>query len=265
MSGERCHGLGPAASRALTALLSKPALLAFDFDGTLAPIVAVPGAAKPLQAIVRALTSLQHHHHIAIITGRSVADVRPLLGFAPDAIVGSHGAEDPSHAGSDRWVRDLDGLRAVLLGPLGAAARRAGVVVEDKGASVALHHRLARDGVQAEMALSQIRELFIGQLHVFPGKRVLNFTSKGAPDKGDAVEGLQQRFGLSGVLFVGDDDNDEPVFERQKPDWVTIKIGDPLDKTAARFRLDHPRDLSVLLNASLRWNTAPRRSSLTKD
>lgn len=260
MSHEHSHGLGPAATRAISALMAQPTLLAFDFDGTLAPIVTRPGAARPSLAIVRALTALQKHHHIAIVTGRSVADVRPLLGFVPEAIVGCHGAEDDAADDPGEWVRGLDALRSALRGPLGEAIQNAGVSVEDKGASMAFHYRLARDRVRAQTELMQIQAMFADRFHVFSGKLVLNVTVRGAPDKADAVRRLQQRFALPGVLFAGDDANDEPVFERRQPSWVTIKIGSPDEKSAAQFRLDHPRDLSVLLHASLRWNTAPCRS-----
>ena len=80
---------------ALQAVMRLRPLLAFDFDGTLAPIVARPDEARVAEAVSRGLAALARDLPVAIITGRSVADVRPRLGFAPHYVIGNHGAEDP--------------------------------------------------------------------------------------------------------------------------------------------------------------------------
>jgi trehalose 6-phosphate phosphatase len=251
--------------------LSQPCLLAFDFDGTLAPIVARPDMARPSPSAVRALTLLQRHHPVAIVTGRAVADVRPRLGFEPDAVVGSHGAESPwapalgSPVAPDELVVALDGFRQDMAGPLGERLRAAGVTIEDKGASLALHYRLAQQRALAHSLAHEACASWAGRLKVFEGKMVFNVTALDAPDKADAVDLLQRHFGVAHACFAGDDVNDEPVFEQQREDWVTIKVGMPDGGgTAARFALGTPADLTVFLTACLRWNSAPLRAGWTQ-
>src|SRR5262249_18290090 len=98
---------------ALVNALSSNPLLAFDFDGTLAPIVAHPNDARVTSAVSERLARLAEIRRVAVITGRSVDDVAPRLGFEPTYIVGNHGAEDPSDA-NRLDLSALDAFRARL-------------------------------------------------------------------------------------------------------------------------------------------------------
>ena len=159
------HLFTPDGEAALAAALRQRPLLAFDFDGTLAPIVARPEDARLSQAVSARLKALAARLPTAIVTGRAVDDVRTRLGFEPRYIVGNHGAEDPdleSAAGDAGAAQALqrDRMRSRLRSQLQARLRprqaeldAAGVRVEDKGASFALHYRLSRqrdlpDGVR---------------------------------------------------------------------------------------------------------------------
>jgi trehalose 6-phosphate phosphatase len=236
---------------ALAAALRQRPLLAFDFDGTLAPIVARADQARIPQAVSTRLRALATQLPLAIVTGRSVDDVRGRLGFEPLYIVGNHGAEDP---------RDPQAMAALsaLLSPLRqrllarkADLMAAGVLVEDKGASLALHYRLSR---QPEKALALIAELLSAAeptWRVFGGKRVVNVMPRQAPDKADAVHSLVSRCGVGCAVFAGDDDNDEPVFETAPPHWLTIRIGRQERRSAARYFLDSPREMAMLLERML--------------
>src|SRR5438046_236383 len=128
---------------ALVAALQGHPLLAFDFDGTLAPIVAHPNDARVTGALSERLARLADVRPVAVITGRSVDDVAPRLGFVPQYIVGNHGAENPIEAAQ----LDMSALEAFRARLAAQAAQLAscGVGIEDKGYSVALHYRLADD------------------------------------------------------------------------------------------------------------------------
>jgi len=249
------HVLGAEGQAALQTLLSGPALLVFDFDGTLAPIVADPQSARMLLPVARALRVLSTHWPVAVVTGRAIADVEDRLDFEPWAVVGSHGAEDP---GSPRSVdpSSLDGVRAALQAGGAQALRQAGVMVEDKGMSLALHYRLARDRVGAHTAaLAFARSLGAG-VAVFEGKMVVNLVPPDAPHKGDAVMGLLQRSGASNVLFVGDDVNDEPVFRCAMPSWVTVKVGREAH-SAARYFIDSTAEMAIMLDLCVKLSQRP--------
>jgi trehalose 6-phosphate phosphatase len=174
------HVLGAEGQAALLALFAAHPILVFDFDGTLAPIVADPQAARILLPAARALKTLSQRWPVAVVTGRAVSDVRERLGFEPWAIVGSHGAEDPSSPDAVDPSR-LDLVRLALQGEAGQALRLAGVQVEDKGQSMALHYRLARDRDVAYQAALNFLKGIGDAVAVFEGKMVLNVVVPGAP------------------------------------------------------------------------------------
>lgn len=253
----RLAALSPQGRLHLQAVLQPPpALLVFDFDGTLAPIVAQPDAARAPLAVARALEALMQHHVVAIVTGRAVQDVSGRLGFVPHHILGSHGAEDPADEhGAARLAHHrsaLDGLRLACARAWAPALQDAGVQVEDKGLSLAFHYRVARDRQQA---LSVVRGLLTEHgagLRTFDGKCVVNAMADEAPDKADAVETLVARTGIARVVFAGDDVNDEPVFERRRPGWFTVKVGGDPRQSAADFHLGGTAEMALFLAACLR-------------
>lgn len=232
--------------RALALVMQARPLLAFDFDGTLTPIVARPGDANLSKGVAARLGTLASRLPVAIVTGRSVADVRGRLGFEPRFIIGNHGAEDAGSAdGAWELPQALDDLRLRLREWLPALAA-AGVSVEDKGQSIALHYRLSRTRDRARQLITDLLGGHDRALRVFGGKLVVNVMSSVAPDKAEAVRALVHRSGVSCAIFAGDDVNDEPVFESAPAGWLTIRIGrDPQSK--ARYFLDSPGEMALLL------------------
>lgn len=236
---------------ALAAALQLRPLLAFDFDGTLAPIVARPDDARISQAVAARLRALSAQLPLAIVTGRTVDDVRGRLGFEPQFIVGNHGAEDPQdQAAAASLARVLDPLRQRLQASQ-EALTAAGVTVEDKGASLALHYRLARDRNRALQLITDTLAPADAAWHVFGGKMVVNVSPAEAPDKARAVHKLVARCGAACAVFAGDDINDEPVFVSAPPHWLTIRIGRGEGHSRARFFLDSPSEMAMLLERML--------------
>lgn len=242
------HLLQPSGEDALAAVLRRSPLLAFDFDGTLTPIVATPDQARISQALSGKLQRLASRLPVAIVTGRRVDDVRPRLGFQPHFVVGNHGAEmdeaDVAHgAGALQDVRsDLERRELELA--------RAGIMVEDKGLSLALHYRLSR---RPDEALALIREVLRPsqpRCRTFSGKMVENVVPADAPDKALAVHRLVAHCNASCAIFVGDDVNDEPVFASAPRDWLTIRVGRAPDSRAGYF-LDSTAEVGLLLDRML--------------
>jgi trehalose 6-phosphate phosphatase len=239
---------------ALAHAMQRQPLLAFDFDGTLAPIVARPEDARVPAPVAQRLQRLAERLPLAIITGRSVSDVRQRLPFAPWRVIGNHGAEDETLARMTPTLADLDPARQRIQAHA-AALRESGVRVEDKGASVALHYRLARN---REAALAAIRQALDGlppELVVFGGKMVANVAAAWAHDKAQALATLVQESGAPAAFFVGDDINDEPVFARNEPHWFTVRVGREFAASRAQFVVDSPADLPRLLD--LMWAGLP--------
>lgn len=206
---------------ALDALVSDPdrALVAFDFDGTLAPIVADPRDSAPQPGIVAALAELASVvGTVAVITGRPADTVVRLGGLerVPGIVV-------LGHYGAERWT---DGRVVAADPPPGVALVREelpalidssgapeGTWVEDKGRSLAVHTRRATDPERAlELLAGPLTELAErADLQVEPGRLVIELRPQGV-DKGAALTSLVEERAARSVLFAGDDLGDLPAF-----------------------------------------------------
>lgn len=215
-----------AAGRAgCAAIVAEPrrALLAFDYDGTLAPIVADPSQAVPHPDAVDALARLASYvGWVAVVTGRPAGVAVELAGL--DGVRGLEGLVVLGHYGLERWEagtgivrtaeppRGVDRARAELPGLL-ASLDLGDAEIEDKGLAVAVHvRRLANPDRAAERLAGPLRELAAGcGLAVEPGRRVIELRPPGM-DKGRAVRSLVQETGARAVAFFGDDLGDLAAF-----------------------------------------------------
>jgi len=244
--------LQPELDRALTAVAQVTTLLvACDYDGTLAPIVANPHDARPLPAAAGPLCALADlpATPTALISGRALADLARLSG-APKTVhlVGSHGSEFDSgfvHPIDDDAKARLSDIIATLRA---IVAEFPGTAVEIKPASAALHVRNA-DPAAAAAALNRARAAAAGwDAQATAGKAVLEFAVIHT-DKGDALDILRDRYHASAVVFIGDDVTDEKAFRRLRRGDVGIKVG-PGD-TMASYRVDAPANVAVVLERLL--------------
>lgn len=246
--------------QAIASLMAdRSALLAFDFDGTLAPIVARPDDARIPLPVAARLERLSAQRAVAIVTGRCVSDVVSRLGFQPRFVIGNHGIEDPDDARellANRWVMALDPLRRRLAARASDLAE-SGVMVEDKRFSLALHYRLAPSETHARALIDSVLDQVASGLAIGSGKCVVNVVPGGAPDKGDAVLALARRCRAARGLFVGDDNNDEPVFRKVPESWVTVRIDRDHVRSQARYYVDAPSQLPALLQMLIDADRAP--------
>ncbi len=226
MTSERAAAGLPRAATAegqagLDALLSAPAgaLIASDYDGTLAPIVGDPAAAHVHPGAIAALRRLAVRvGTLAVITGRPVAQAVELGGLAtvPGLIV-------LGHYGWERWEDGrvfappeppgVAAARRELPGVLRAAGAPGGTRTEDKGHAVAVHTRGTAD---PDAALARLRgplEALAERtgLAVEPGRRVVELRPPGM-DKGVALRELAAERRARSVLFCGDDLGDVAAF-----------------------------------------------------
>ena len=238
---------GPTGLADLAHAVARRSLLAFDFDGTLAPIVARPADARMPAATLRRLRLVSRQLPVAVISGRALDDLRRRVGIAGAHLVGNHGAEDPNLPRPRQLHRALDGVRARLRRSAGTLLR-AGVTVEDKGASIALHSREAPDRATAMAAIERTLRPLEADVQVFGGKMVANVVAASADDKAAALRRVATRVGAQAVVYLGDDVNDESVFAARDPNWLTVRVGADAADSAARYFVEGPRELPRMLD-----------------
>lgn len=201
----------------LAALTGEPsrALLALDFDGTLAPIVELPEDARPLPAALAALQAVgETYGHVAIVTGRPadwLVDVAGLGSVPGLVIAGQYGAQRWA-AGELREAEPAPGLAAVRASLPGLVAGRQ-ARIEDKRLSIVVHTRSA-EHPDAELAAlaAPVRELArLHGLQAHPGRYVVEVRPPEF-DKGGALRALVGEYDPAAVAFVGDDLGDLPAF-----------------------------------------------------
>jgi trehalose 6-phosphate phosphatase len=209
-------------------------LLAFDFDGTLAPIVEDRTQAQMRPETVALLRATALLYPCAVISGRSRCDVAGRVADVPlAAVIGNHGAE-PGLGPLDRslfaevrtWA---DELRRAL-------ADAEGVEIEDKRFSIALHYRQARSWQDAEQRILAAIARLDGAA-TFGGHAVVNVVPLRAPTKGDALRTLVARTGAKVATYVGDDRTDEEAF-RSDVVAISIRVGECSDSAAQYFLPD---------------------------
>jgi trehalose 6-phosphate phosphatase len=246
----------------MTFLFSKPGLerleqiirpgvlCVFDFDGTLAPIVAEHAQACLPSDILRQLLELSNHARVAIITGRSVADIRTRLRFEPHFIIGNHGLE-----GVPGWEGHSENHEAICQ----SWAQRLSTMLQDhatfdprislenKRYSLSVHYRMVSNQSETEKQLAEVFTQLLPRPRIITGKCVFNLLPEGGPDKGSALEQLMRFTGAPSAIYVGDDVTDEDVFRLQRHDILSVRI-EPDSHSAAEFYLHDRLEISQLLD-----------------
>lgn len=208
-------------------------LFAFDYDGTLAPIVPAIDQAWMSDGTQAAFARLLGvaGARVAIVSGRESHDVqRYVAGLAPLApgyIIGNHGA--------DRLEPNDFAPRFAIWRPqlAAAVARVPGAELEEKTLGFSLHWRKSPDPAQAEQLLGAAARALV-DAQIIGGKLVFNVLPKEAPHKGHALARLAEDAGFEHVLFVGDDVTDELAFGHEHSALFTgIRVG-PLPDSGTR-------------------------------
>ncbi|MFL6792653.1 MAG: trehalose-phosphatase [Bradyrhizobium sp.] len=250
--------------RSLVPHLSETAVL-LDVDGTLidfAPtpreVWVPPGLAKTLNRLLKRTNGA-----LALVSGRSLNDID--LIFAPDLFpaVGGHGAEMRLETDSEAVAAHAPPLDKELKRRLAAIAKLSpGILLEDKGYSLALHYRLAPHAEKAIYeAVSLIRaDLPNAPIEVLPGKQVCEIKHSGFT-KATGVQELMMHEPFKGrrPFFIGDDVTDESVFAIMPDlDGLAFSVGRRAKGVAGHF--DAPSDVREFLAHLLddEKDTAPK-------
>jgi|APFEC2959095136_1045048.scaffolds.fasta_scaffold00080_56 trehalose 6-phosphate phosphatase len=228
--------------------------LFLDLDGTLAPLFPRPDdtimGVTMRRLLIRMKTLLGGR--IAVVSGRSIATIDRIVGIPGLAVAGIHGLERRSGAGAVTGVNAGAGVVAARRELSGLAERNPHLLLEDKGASLALHFREAPEleGIAHEAAMRAAER---HGLVLQAGKMVVEIREPG-PDKGAAVIEFMDEAPFAGAtpVFVGDDITDEAGFvAAARLGGHGILVGQPRP-TAAGFRLADTMAVEAWLLASVR-------------
>lgn len=212
-----------------------------DVDGTLIDIAPTPSAIHMPEELPLLLQRLSDAHGgaVALVSGRTLDNLRQLVTpFDPPA-AGLHGLECRGPDGAERRLQVPSGLDDIRR-RLGAEAEQfPGLLLEDKGAAVALHYRQAPELADHVRRTAEAVLLDHGDFIAVAGKMVVEIKPRGA-DKGSAVATFMQSPPFAGrvPVFVGDDVTDEDGFAAaNRLGGVSVLVGPPRP-TQARHRLD---------------------------
>ena len=213
--------------------------LFLDFDGTLVDIASQPDAVRVEDGVVPALEALHHclQGALAIVTGRTLADIDHYLAPLRLNVASEHGAQHRhlSATGVARSVSSPD-LRATEQRLKAALLQYPGLLLETKTAGLALHYRHAPalESICSKLMDDIARDM--PGMEILRGKCVLELKPAG-PNKGRAVQEFMQLPAFKGrtPIFVGDDITDEAAFIAvQRLGGVGIKVGHGTSAAAMR-------------------------------
>ncbi len=216
-----------------------------DLDGTLVDLASTPDAVRlspRAHDVVRTLFA-RSGGAMAVVSGRSVADLDRILGAPPLPVAGQHGLEwREGLAPTSAPAAALPELHAVR-GRLSAlAARHEALLVEDKGLSLAVHYRRAPElSAMVHEVMGRELERLGASYRLQLGKCVVELRPAGA-GKADAIAAFMARSPFQGrvPVFIGDDKTDEEGFALvNAAGGLSIHVG--RGETAARWSLPDPR------------------------
>lgn len=210
-------------------------LYAFDFDGTLAKIVSAPTDAYMTETTESLLKQLSELVPVAIVSGRSLQDLKDRVGFHPQFLIGNHGLE--ALGKNKNSLLEAEKVCKKWGRVLGNKIFESGVEIEDKTYSLALHYRRSRHKKLARNQLRSAIEDLTPYPRVIEGKSVYNLLPPGSQHKGAAMLDLIKKSNIKHAFYIGDDDTDEDVFSVPYEDGqlMTVRVGSNQSSYAKYF------------------------------
>ena len=232
----------------------KPVSLFLDVDGTLVEFAAHPDkvlVARPLVSLLSQLYSATDSA-LALVSGRAVESIDRLFEPFQGSAVGLHGVELRHPPGATIERIAVDPLPAQLLQAAQRTLSAYGAeFIEDKGFSVAVHHRLDPARTEA-MRLDLVNACadFANDWMVMAGRQVLEIKPAGV-NKGDGIDRLMAMAPFAGTVPIafGDDITDLDMFEAvHRHGGINVSVG-PRISRAGDLHLPSPRSSAAMLTA----------------
>lgn len=236
-------------------------LLAFDFDGTLAPLVPdrEDAALTPeTRALLQRVAAL---YPTVVISGRGREDVaRRLEGIPLIEVVGSHGLDRAGQSAPPTTV--AQGWKPALVEDL---RRYPKVEIEDKGSTLTAHFRLAVDPVAARSEVLAAAARLTPKPRIIAGEHSIDLLPRVGVNKGTALRSLMADHRADAAIYVGDDATDEDAFALH-PALPVLAIRVGRSRTSkARYSIPSQRDVNVLLHSLVNFRDGQRWSTPAPD
>jgi len=248
------HLLSRAGDGVLAQLIAQKPLLAFDFDGTLSPLVERPSLASLNPTTRERLTRLAGILPVVIISGRAVADLKPRLDGVPLAgMSGNHGLEPWGATPEiEQLVQGWDDALSRKFGQL------PGLEIENKRWSLTVDYRHVPDLSGTERALAHFAKT-LPQVRLLGGRHAdLNLAPAGEHHKGTALERHMHALDRHAALYVGDDRTDEDAFGQAIDGLVSVRVGQKAGSRAQYF-LQEQSEVDRLLDTLWALSAVPTR------
>ena len=241
-------------------LKSPRVFLFFDYDGTLTPIVSKPHQAIFPYTVKTLIKRLQKNPKftIAIISGRSLKDVKRMVGIKNLIYAGNHGLE--IERCSSRILRPMGTSTRPLIKKIGLALQEnlkhiKGVRVEDKIYTLSVHFRLVEPGkrILVKNIFKKLMKPYVllKRIKLYSGKMVLEVRPGVEWNKGDAVLYLLSKKKKALPLCIGDDLTDMDAFRVIKHKGISIFVGSPKISSKADYFLKNTKDVEKFIEKLL--------------
>ncbi len=236
---------------------AKKVIFFLDYDGTLTPIKKKPGLARLDRDTKTLLKKLAKRasSKVFIISGRSLKNVKNLIGVKSLYYIGNHGIEleGPHLKYINRSAKALKPFIQKSYKSLKKKLRFKGVILESKTYTMSLHYRLVNpDKVPTlkRVFKNTIKDLLKrGKIKITEGKKVLELHPNIKWNKGDIVNWVLRRLKSKRALLIciGDDRTDEDAFKALGKRGISILVSKNRKKTFAQYRLNSPKEVVKFL------------------
>lgn len=248
-------------------LSGKSISLFLDYDGTLTPIAETPEKtviSREAKDLLNKLSkSKKSHCSVAIISGRSLSDIKTIVGIKDITYAGNHGLEieGPKIKFESQVSPRLKSvIRNIAVDIKKRLSGIKGALIEDKGLTLSIHYRLVdkEDMPAFEKIISEVTNPYAvrDKIKINSGKKVYEIKPPVQWDKGKVVLWLmaRQQFvsGENKILpvYIGDDVTDEDAFRVLKKKGLTIFVGEP-GNSAADYYLKDAQEVARFLHLTL--------------
>lgn len=230
----------------LEAICQQTCLFAFDFDGTLCRLSGKPDGAQVSASTQMLIQEILPLGLTAIISGRGLLDLKQLLPFQPNFLVGNHGLESP-HSSPTLIQSAKNTTHSWLKAIHTDFELYRGVFLEDKSFSLSFHYRTAFKKALARRNILEIAKQLEPTPRIILGKYVVNLVPPNSPHKGVALQSLLEHHQIDTAVYVGDDLTDEDVFSLNDPRVLSVRIG-KTPKSSAQYYLNRQSEINRLLS-----------------